>query len=174
MVQSIYCYPLFGKFICYPMPSTPIDLNRYRKTNWKQRLLAVLGYVVVTIFCLPPLRGDFLLQIGLFLALWAVCFNPKAKTPTFVRFHLIQGFAYTMVLMFVPSISSVLLGLIEAILAFIPAIEMGNFSQIAMVFLVKATFLLLLLLLLFNIIMVLLGKRHELPIIGKIATRLTY
>jgi uncharacterized membrane protein len=156
------------------MPTTPIDLNRYRKTNWKQRLLAVLGYVVVTIFCFPPLRGDFLLQIGLFLALWAICFNPKAKTPTFVRFHLIQGFAYTIALMFVPSISNVLLGLIDAILAFIPALSMGSFSQIAMVFLVKATFLLLLLLLLFNIVMVLLGKRHELPIVGKIATRLTY
>ena len=153
------------------MPTSPIDLNRYRKTNWKQRLLAVLGYVVVTVFCFPPLRGDFLLQIGLFLALWAICFNPKAKTPTFVRFHLIQGFAYTIALMFVPSISNVLLGLIDAILAFIPTISMGSFSQIAMIFLVKATFLLLLL---FNIVMVLLGKRHELPIVGKIATRLTY
>jgi uncharacterized membrane protein len=156
------------------MPTRPIDLNRYRKTSWKQRLLAVLGYVVVTIFCLPPLRGDFLLQIGLFLALWAVCFNPKAQTPSFVRFHLIQGFAYTVVLMFIPSISSVVLGLVEAILAFIPTLSIGGFSQIAMVFLVKATFLLLLALLAFNAIMALLGKRHELPIVGKIATRMTY
>ena len=156
------------------MPTTPIDLNRYRKTNWKQRLLAVLGYVVVTVFCFPPLRGDFLLQIGLFLAIWAVCFNPKAKTPTFVRFHLIQGFAYTVVLMLVPSVATVLFGLIDAILAFIPMLSIGNFSQTALFFLIKATFLLLLLLLLFNGIMVLLGKRHELPLVGKIATRLTY
>jgi uncharacterized membrane protein len=156
------------------MPTTPIDLNRYRKTNWKQRLLAVLGYAVVTVFCFPPLRGDFLLQIGLFLAIWAVCFNPKAKTPTFVRFHLIQGFAYTVVLMLVPSVATVLFGLIDAILAFIPMLAIGNFSQTALFFIVQATFLLLLLLLLFNVIMVLLGKRHELPLVGKIATRLTY
>ena len=162
------------------MPTSPIDLNRYRKTNWKQRLLAALGYVVVTIFCFPPLlcfpplRGDFLLQIGLFLGLWVVCFNPKAKTPTFVRFHLVQGFVYTMVLMFVPSVSNVLLGLIEAILNFIPSLSSMAFSQIAMLFIIKATYLLLVLLLLFNIIMALMGKRHELPLVGKIATRLTY
>ena len=160
------------------MPTSPIDLNLYRKTNWKQRLLAALGYVVVTIFCFPPLRGDFLLQIGLFLGLWVVCFNPKAKTPTFVRFHLVQGFVYTMVLMFVPSVSNVLLGLIEAILNFIPSLSSMAFSQIAMSFISEATYLLLVLLLvlllLFNIIMALMGKRHELPLVGKIATRLTY
>jgi uncharacterized membrane protein len=156
------------------MPTSPIDLNRYRKTNWQHRLLAVLGYVVVTIFCLPQLRGDFLLQIGLFLAIWAICLNPKVKTPTFIRFHLIQGFAYTVALMFVPSISNVLLGLVEAILAFIPALSMSRFSPIAMLYIIQATYLLLALLLVFNIIMVLMGKRHELPLVGKIATRLTY
>jgi uncharacterized membrane protein len=156
------------------MPTSPIDLNRYRKTNWKQRLLAVLGYIVVTIFCLPSLRSDSLFQIGLFLGVLALCFNPKTQTPTFVRFHLIQGYAYTFVLKVVPAILSVLLDLTEAILAFIPALSIGNFSQTAMYFIVLATFLVLLLLLLFNVIMVLLGKRHELPIVGKIATRLTY
>lgn len=156
------------------MPTSPIDLNLYRKTNWKQRLLAALGYVVVTIFCFPPLRGDFLLQIGLFLGLWVVCFNPKAKTPTFVRFHLLQAFIYTVVLTLIPDVLGVLFGLIDAFLAFIPAFANKSFMPLVMPFVVAIIYLALKLLMFFNIIMALLGKRHELPLVGKIATRLTY
>ena len=156
------------------MPTTPIDLNRYRKTNWKQRLLALVGYVMVTIFALPSMRGQFFMQIGLILVIWILCFNPKVKTPAFVRFHLLQAFIYTFVLTLIPDFLGVLLSLIEAILAFIPPLAIKGFTLIIMKYIVAIVYLALKVLMLFNGVMVLLGKRHELPLVGKIATRLTY
>lgn len=156
------------------MPTSPIDLNRYRKTNWKQRLLAALGYLIITVFALPSMKGKFLLQIGLLLTIWILCLNPKVKTPTFVRFHLLQAFIYTVVLTLIPDVLGVLFALIDAVLAFIPAFSNKGFMPLIMPFVVAIIYLALKLLMFFNIIMALLGKRHELPLVGKIATRLTY
>jgi hypothetical protein len=155
-------------------PYTPIDINRYRKVGWKFRVLALLGYIVITLFCFPPFRGEFLYQIGLFLAIWTLCFNPKTKTPAFIRFHLLQGIAYTTVLLLVPTVFSVLIGFLGAVLAFIPTVNLEGITHTALSYIAFATLLLLGGLLLFNAVMVLLGKQHELPLIGKWATRLTY
>jgi uncharacterized membrane protein len=154
--------------------SSPINLNQYRKINWQHRLLAVGAYVGVTLFYFPPLNHELMFQLGLYLAVWIICFNPKVKTPAFVRFHLIQGVIALIILQLVPTIFQILLGLIASILAFMPALAGTSLINQVLFYIFAATALLMLGLAIFNSIMALLGKQHELPFIGKIATSYTY